>query len=64
MFEIRTSAVHSMPDLTLTEDQAMLQELAKEFAAETVTPNAATWEEGAIFPMDAIREAHDPACSL
>ena len=48
-----------MPDLTLTEDQAMLQELAKEFAAETVTPNAATWEEGAIFPMDAIREAHD-----
>ena len=24
-----------------------------------MTPNAATWEEGAIFPMDAIREAHD-----
>jgi alkylation response protein AidB-like acyl-CoA dehydrogenase len=41
----------------LTEDQRAIQDLARKFAADVITPNAAAWDEHNIFPRDAIRAA-------
>ena len=48
-----------MVDFTLSEEQQMLQELAREFAAENVRPMAEHWDETSEFPMEAIEAAHD-----
>jgi len=48
-----------MVDFTLSEEQLMLQELAREFAAENVRPMAEHWDATSEFPMDAIEAAHD-----
>jgi alkylation response protein AidB-like acyl-CoA dehydrogenase len=39
----------------LTEDQLAIQELARRFTAEHITPFAAEWDERHIFPVDTIR---------
>jgi alkylation response protein AidB-like acyl-CoA dehydrogenase len=39
----------------LTEDQRAIQELARRFTAEHITPFAAEWDERHIFPVDTIR---------
>jgi len=41
----------------LTEDQLTIQELARRFTADAITPNAAQWDEHHIFPRDTIRAA-------
>ncbi len=48
-----------MVDFKLSEEQEMLRELAHEFAAENVRPNAEHWDENSEFPMEAIEIAHD-----
>ena len=48
-----------MVDFTLSEEQLMLQELAREFAAENVRPMAEHWDANSEFPMEAIEAAHD-----
>ena len=49
----------TMVDFTLSEEQLMLQELAREFAVEEVTPHAEAWDRDGEFPLDAIRKASE-----
>ena len=46
-----------MQQFELTEDQLQIQEMARKFTADAITPNAAEWDEKHIFPRDTIREA-------
>ena len=48
-----------MVDLTLSEEQEMLKELAHEFARDSIRPMAEHWDENSEFPMEAIAEAHE-----
>jgi alkylation response protein AidB-like acyl-CoA dehydrogenase len=41
----------------LNEDQLAIQEMAQRFTADNITPNAAAWDEGHIFPRDTIKAA-------
>ncbi|WP_293882190.1 acyl-CoA dehydrogenase family protein [Sphingomonas sp.] len=41
----------------LTEDQLAIQEMARKFTADAITPHAAEWDEKHIFPRDTIRAA-------
>jgi alkylation response protein AidB-like acyl-CoA dehydrogenase len=41
----------------LTDDQRAIQEMARKFTADRITPNAAEWDEKHIFPRDVIKEA-------
>lgn len=41
----------------LTDDQREIQDLARRFTADAITPFAAEWDEKHIFPRDAIRAA-------
>ncbi|MBY8827987.1 acyl-CoA dehydrogenase family protein [Hephaestia mangrovi] len=41
----------------LTDDQRAIQEMARKFTADRITPHAAEWDEKHIFPRDVIREA-------
>lgn len=41
----------------LTDDQREIQEVARRFTADRITPFAAKWDEDHIFPRDTIREA-------
>lgn len=41
----------------LTEDQRAIQDMARKFTADALTPHAAEWDEQSIFPRDAIRSA-------
>src|SRR3954469_706235 len=41
----------------LTDEQRQIQEMARAFTAEEITPHAAEWDEKHIFPRDAIRHA-------
>jgi alkylation response protein AidB-like acyl-CoA dehydrogenase len=42
---------------SLTEDQLAIQEMAQGFAADTLAPNAARWDEDKHFPVAEMREA-------
>ena len=46
-------------DFSLSDEQSMLQEMAHEFAASEVQPNAAKWDRDSSFPREAIRKAHE-----
>src|SRR5438045_6096643 len=46
-----------MTQFDLTDEQLQLQELARKFTADAITPFAAEWDEKHIFPRDTIREA-------
>ncbi len=39
----------------LTEDQCAIQDMARKFTADAITPFAAEWDEGHIFPRDTIK---------
>ena len=39
----------------LTEDQLAIQEMARRFTADHITPHAAEWDERHIFPVETIR---------
>ena len=41
----------------LTEDQIAIQDMARKFTADAITPHAAEWDEGHIFPRDTIKAA-------
>ncbi len=44
-------------DFELSEEQAAFAATAREFARAEMMPQAASWDEGAIFPIDALRRA-------
>jgi alkylation response protein AidB-like acyl-CoA dehydrogenase len=46
-----------MSQFDLTEDQLQIQEMARKFTADAITPFAAEWDEKKTFPRDTIREA-------
>ncbi len=46
-----------MTQFDLTDEQREIQELARRFTADRITPFAAEWDEKHIFPRDTIREA-------
>ena len=48
-----------MVDFVLSEEQQMLQELAREFAREEIQPNAEKWDANGEFPKEAISKAID-----
>ncbi|MEO1047434.1 MAG: acyl-CoA dehydrogenase family protein [Pseudomonadota bacterium] len=39
----------------LTDDQLAIQEMARRFTADQITPNAGEWDEKHIFPIDTIK---------
>jgi acyl-CoA dehydrogenase len=41
----------------LTEDQLAIQDMARRFTADTITPHAAEWDETKHFPRDVVRQA-------
>ena len=43
----------------LTDDQREIQDLARRFTADRITPNAGEWDEKHHFPRDVIKEAAD-----
>jgi alkylation response protein AidB-like acyl-CoA dehydrogenase len=46
-----------MTQFDLTDDQREIQDLARRFTADRITPFAAEWDEKHIFPRDTIRAA-------
>src|SRR6188472_55904 len=46
-----------MTQFDLTDDQLQIQEMARKFTADAITPFAAEWDEKHVFPKDTIREA-------
>jgi len=46
-----------MSQFDLTDEQRQIQEMARQFTADAITPHAAEWDEKHIFPRDTIREA-------
>ncbi len=48
-----------MSQFDLTDEQRQIQEMARQFTADAITPHAAEWDEKHIFPRDAIRQAAD-----
>ncbi|MGQ5702791.1 acyl-CoA dehydrogenase family protein [Sandaracinobacteroides sp. A072] len=46
-----------MSQFELTEDQRAIQEAAQKFTASEITPHAAAWDEGHVFPREAIAKA-------
>ncbi|KZD08198.1 isobutyryl-CoA dehydrogenase [Oceanibaculum pacificum] len=44
-------------DFQLSEDQRLIQDTARQFAAERMAPHAAEWDEQQIFPTETLREA-------
>jgi alkylation response protein AidB-like acyl-CoA dehydrogenase len=46
-----------MSQFDLTDDQLQIQEMARKFTADAISPFAPEWDEKHIFPKDTIREA-------
>jgi alkylation response protein AidB-like acyl-CoA dehydrogenase len=46
-----------MTQFDLTDEQRQIQEMARAFTADAITPHAAEWDEKHIFPRDTIRAA-------
>ena len=42
--------------MLLSDEQAMIRDMARAFAAEKLAPNAAVWDRDAIYPEGAVRE--------
>jgi len=42
---------------SLTEDQLAIQEVARRFTADAITPHAAEWDEKHIYPIETIRQS-------
>ncbi|MBS28657.1 MAG: acyl-CoA dehydrogenase [Alphaproteobacteria bacterium] len=41
--------------MSLTDEQVMIRDMARSFAAEQLTPNAALWDRESQYPVDAVR---------
>ena len=46
-----------MSQFDLTDDQRQIQEMARRFTADAITPHAAIWDETHHFPRDVVRAA-------
>jgi alkylation response protein AidB-like acyl-CoA dehydrogenase len=46
-----------MTQFDLNDEQRQIQEMARQFTADAITPHAAEWDEKHIFPRDTIRQA-------
>ena len=46
-----------MSQFDLTESQIAIREMARDFAADKLAPNALSWDENKHFPVDVLREA-------
>ncbi|MGZ8283345.1 MAG: acyl-CoA dehydrogenase family protein [Allosphingosinicella sp.] len=46
-----------MSQFDLTDEQRQIQDMARQFTANAITPHAAEWDEKHIFPRDVIRKA-------
>ena len=46
-----------MSQFDLSDEQRQIQEMARDFTADRITPHAAEWDEKHIFPRDTIRQA-------
>ena len=46
-----------MSQFDLNDEQRQIQEMARQFTADAITPHAGEWDEKHIFPRDTIREA-------
>ena len=46
-----------MNQFDLTDDQRQIQEMARKFTADAITPHAAEWDEKHIFPRETIKKA-------
>src|SRR5256885_12699614 len=46
-----------MTQFDLTDDQLQIQEMARKFTGDAITPFAAEWDEKHVFPRETIREA-------
>ncbi|HEX2762966.1 MAG TPA: acyl-CoA dehydrogenase family protein [Allosphingosinicella sp.] len=46
-----------MSQFDLSDEQRQIQEMARAFTADAITPHAAEWDEKHIFPRDTIRKA-------
>jgi len=46
-----------MSQFDLTDEQREIQDLARRFTADAITPHAAEWDEKHIFPRDTVRAA-------
>ena len=46
-----------MSQFDLTDEQRQIQDMARQFTADAITPHAALWDEKHIFPRDTIRQA-------
>ncbi|MFN3388432.1 MAG: acyl-CoA dehydrogenase family protein [Allosphingosinicella sp.] len=46
-----------MTQFDLTDEQRQIQDMARAFTADAITPHAAEWDEKHIFPRDTIRAA-------
>src|SRR6195952_2862838 len=44
-------------DFTLTEEQRAFQSTARQFARDEMMPHARNWDEGEVFPVNALRKA-------
>ncbi len=44
-------------DFNLNEDQVAIQDMARQFTHDRITPNAGEWDEHKIWPVDVAREA-------
>ncbi len=44
-------------DFTLSEEQAAIRDMAREFAARELAPHAVAWDEAKHFPVDTLRAA-------
>lgn len=44
-------------DFEPNEEQRAFQEMARQFARERMAPHAQAWDEGCVFPVEALREA-------
>ncbi|WP_066797233.1 acyl-CoA dehydrogenase family protein [Sphingomonas soli] len=46
-----------MTQFDLTDEQLQIQEMARQFTADAITPHAAEWDEKSIFPRETIKSA-------
>jgi alkylation response protein AidB-like acyl-CoA dehydrogenase len=46
-----------MIQFSLTEDQLAIQDMARKFTADAITPHAAKWDEEHHFPRDVMKAA-------
>jgi len=53
----RVTGKHVTQQFDLTDDQREIQELARRFTADAITPHAAEWDEQHLFPRDTVKAA-------